>query len=161
MITLPNFDCQIIQFDNNEIHKKTITLIELIKAEQKGLILYFYPKNNTQGCTLQAIEFSALQQAFFDNGYIVIGISRDGTKSHENFICKQNLSIPLISDNEEVLCQHFDVIKEKNMYGKKVMGVVRSTFVFDKEGQSQYEFRNIKAKTHQHELLTLLSSKSS
>lgn len=156
MLNLPDFDCELIQANGTEIQKSTIQLSQFIKDKQLGLILYFYPKDNTQGCTLQAIEFSSLQDEFLNKGYVVIGVSRDGEKSHENFICKQELSIPLISDKDEKLCQYFDVIKEKTMYGKKVLGVVRSTFVFDKDGQLLHELRNVKAKTHQSELLALL-----
>lgn len=158
MITLPNFECQLTHFDNGEFKTNCINLNEFIKANNTGLILYFYPKDNTQGCTLQAVEFSEHLAQFQELGYTIIGVSRDKIKSHENFIKKQDLKIALISDDNEQLCQYFDVIKEKTMYGKKVMGVVRSTFVFDKDGQLLHELRNVQSKTHQSQLLLLLSN---
>ena len=109
------------------------------------LVLYFYPKDSTPGCTTQAVDFSALKHKFEHT--TIIGVSRDSVKTHQNFTAKKELSINLISDKDEVLCQHFDVIKEKNMYGKKVMGIERSTFIFYK-GELIKSYRKVKAAGH-------------
>lgn len=109
------------------------------------LVLYFYPKDSTPGCTTQAIEFSTLKDKFENT--TILGVSRDSVKTHQNFTAKKELSINLISDKEEILCQHFDVIKEKNMYGKKVMGIERSTFIFYK-GELVKAYRKVKAAGH-------------
>ena len=109
------------------------------------LILYFYPKDSTPGCTTQAVDFSTLKNEFENT--TIIGVSRDSIKTHQNFTAKKELSINLISDKEEILCQHFDVIKEKNMYGKKVMGIERSTFIFYK-GELVKSYRKVKAAGH-------------
>ena len=101
-------------------------------------------------------DFSQLKEQFENKGYQIIGVSRDGIKSHQNFITKKSLDIPLISDPDEKLCQHFDVIKEKMMYGKIHLGVVRSTFVFDNNGQMTASYRNVKAKEHAEKLLETL-----
>ncbi|OOR88463.1 peroxiredoxin [Moraxella caviae] len=121
-----------------------------------GLVLYFYPKDNTAGCSVQAEDFTAHAEDFARLGYQIIGVSRDGVKSHQNFITKKSLGIALISDTDEKLCQHFDVIKEKMMYGKTHLGVVRSTFVFDASGVMTHSFRNVKAKEHITALLAEL-----
>lgn len=155
-ISLPTFEVTLVgQHDGNFV-TQSIQLTDIIKHSNKGLILYFYPKDNTPGCTIQAIDFTNELQAFTTKGYTVIGVSRDSIKSHENFITKQALNIALISDTDERLCQHFDVIKEKQLYGKTHLGVVRSTFVFDKTGALIHELRNVTAKTHIKDLLALL-----
>lgn len=140
-ITLPN-----IAFPS------TTGEINLSNLNHDWLVLYFYPKDSTAGCTVQAVDFSALQQQFNELGATIIGVSRDSVKSHQNFTAKQNLSIELISDSDEVLCQHFDVIKEKNMYGKKVLGIERSTFIFH-QGQLVKSYRKVKAKEHATQVL--------
>lgn len=140
-ITLPN-----ITFPS------TTGEINLSNLNHDWLVLYFYPKDSTAGCTVQAVDFSALQQQFNELGATIIGVSRDSVKSHQNFTAKQNLSIELISDSDEVLCQHFDVIKEKNMYGKKVLGIERSTFIFH-QGQLVKSYRKVKAKEHATQVL--------
>lgn len=126
--------------------------INLSNLNHDWLVLYFYPKDSTAGCTVQAVDFSALQQQFNELDATIIGVSRDSVKSHQNFTAKQNLSIELISDSDEVLCQHFDVIKEKNMYGKKVLGIERSTFIFH-QGQLVKSYRKVKAKEHATQVL--------
>lgn len=157
-ITLPTFENIVTKINaNGDIEHTPIILSDFVKNTEQGLILYFYPKDNTSGCTAQAVDFTEKIVEFLTLGYTVIGVSRDGTKSHENFICKQNLAIPLISDANETLCQHFNVIKEKNMFGKVGFGVERSTFVFDKDGQLLHELRKVKAKEHADKLLQLLS----
>lgn len=161
MITLPNFELTVTKINKTgEIEHNPIQLADFIKTTEQGLILYFYPKDNTPGCTNQAIDFTEHLIDFLSLGYVVIGVSRDSTKSHENFICKQNLQIPLISDTDEKLCQYFEVMKEKNMFGKTAVGVERSTFVFDNQGQLKYELRKVKAKEHADKLLKVLSGES-
>ncbi|WFF39343.1 peroxiredoxin [Moraxella nasibovis] len=151
-ISLPTFEVTLVQ-DGTE---QTCDLAALVKDSQQGLVLYFYPKDNTAGCSVQATDFTELKEQFANKGYQIIGVSRDGIKSHHNFINKKALNIALISDTDETLCQHFDVIKEKMMYGKTHLGVVRSTFVFDKNGVMIASFRNIKAKEHAQTLLDFL-----
>lgn len=126
--------------------------VNLAELPTEWLIVYFYPKDSTPGCTTQAVSFSCLKDQFDALNTTVIGISRDSVKAHQNFTEKQNLTINLISDKEEVLCQHFDVIKEKNMYGKKVMGIERSTFIFHK-GKLVKEYRKVKAAGHAEAVL--------
>lgn len=126
--------------------------INLAEVSTDWLIVYFYPKDSTPGCTTQAIDFSSLKDQFDALNTTIFGVSRDSVKSHQNFTEKQALTINLISDKEEVLCQHFDVIKEKNMYGKKVMGIERSTFIFH-NGQLVKEYRKVKAAGHAEQVL--------
>jgi peroxiredoxin Q/BCP len=126
--------------------------INLAELPAEWLIVYFYPKDSTPGCTTQAIGFSCLKDQFDALNTTIIGISRDSVKAHQNFTEKQNLTINLISDKEEVLCNHFDVIKEKNMYGKKVMGIERSTFIFH-NGKLVKEYRKVKAAGHAEQVL--------
>ncbi len=130
----------------------TTAHIDLSQLQHDWLVLYFYPKDSTPGCTTQAVAFSALKDQFDALNSTIIGVSRDSVKTHQNFTAKQNLSIDLISDKEEVLCKHFDVIKEKNMYGKQVMGIERSTFIFY-QGQLVKEYRKVKAAGHAEQVL--------
>ena len=126
--------------------------VNLATFPSEWLIVYFYPKDSTPGCTTQAVGFSCLKDQFDTLNCSIFGVSRDSVKAHQNFTEKQNLSINLISDKEEILCQHFDVIKEKNMYGKKVMGIERSTFIFH-HGQLVKEYRKVKAAGHAEQVL--------
>lgn len=123
-----------------------------------GIIIYFYPKDSTPGCTTQANDFTENLSAFQKLGYTLLGVSRDSISSHEKFIAKQQIGFELISDPEETLCKHFDVIREKNMYGKKTLGIHRSTFVFNADGKLTHALRNVRAKGHVERLLTLLGS---
>jgi len=136
----------------NQTFPTTTAEINLAELQTKWLIVYFYPKDSTPGCTTQAVDFSGLKDQFEALGATILGVSRDSVKAHQNFTAKQNLTIDLISDKEEVLCQHFDVIKEKNMYGKKVMGIERSTFIFH-NGQLVKEYRKVKAAGHAEQVL--------
>jgi peroxiredoxin Q/BCP len=122
------------------------------------VVLYFYPKDNTPGCSLESQEFNALLPKFKKENAVVLGISRDSLKSHQKFIENFNLKFPLLSDEDEVVCKLFDVIHEKNMYGKKVLGVVRSTFVMDEKGRLVGEFRKVKAPGHAREVLDFVQS---
>jgi peroxiredoxin Q/BCP len=111
----------------------------------KSLVLYFYPKDNTPGCTTQAQQFRDLHGEFVRAGCIVVGVSRDSLKSHESFKAKLGLPFELISDIEGVLCRMFDVVKNKMFYGKKVLGIERSTFLIDAAGILRQEWRSTKA----------------
>ncbi len=126
-------------------------------AEHLPLVVYFYPKDSTPGCTTEAQEFSTLLPAFQAAGYQVVGISRDSVKSHHNFMSKYQLGITLLSDGDEQVCRQFDVIKEKNMYGKKVLGIERSTFVLDASGQLVHSWRKVKAAGHAQAVLDALT----
>lgn len=154
-ITLPTDDFELVTATGEVV---SVNLSTLTKDGNQGLVLYFYPKDSTAGCTVQATDFTANFDEITKLGYRVIGVSRDGVKSHQNFINKQSLAIELISDTDERLCQHFDVIKEKMMYGKAHLGVVRSTFVYDKDGVMIGSFRNVKAKEHVANLLEFLKN---
>lgn len=117
------------------------------------LVIYFYPKDNTPGCTLEGQDFRDRFQQFRKAGTAILGVSRDSVKSHENFKAKQNFPFDLLSDADEKLCRQFDVIHEKNMYGRKVMGVVRSTFLIDADGVLRQEWRKVRVKGHADEVL--------
>ncbi|WP_435949270.1 peroxiredoxin [Psychrobacter sp. DM8] len=156
-IELPDFPVTLVRKLDGHFIEDNISLKELIAHTDKGLILYFYPKDNTPGCTLQATEFTTYVSTFEDLGYSIIGVSRDSADSHKSFIDKHDLHIPLISDTDERLCQYFDVIKEKNMYGKMTMGLVRSAFVFDKQGDLTHAQRNLRAKGYTDRLLQMLT----
>ncbi len=112
------------------------------------LVVYFYPKDNTPGCTTESQDFAAHYQAFRDCNTEILGVSRDSLKSHENFRAKYQLPFALLSDTDEVLCRYFDVIKEKNMYGRKLMGIERSTFLIDAEGKLRQQWRKVKVPGH-------------
>jgi thioredoxin-dependent peroxiredoxin len=120
--------------------------------------LYFYPKDNTPGCTTEGQHFRDLHQQFMLCGCAVFGISRDSIRSHENFKAKMGFPFDLLSDTEEVACKLFDVIKMKNMYGKKVRGIERSTFVIDRNGLIRREWRGVKVPGHAPEVLEFVKS---
>ena len=140
-----------IQLPNQEF-PATQGEINLTELTNEWLVLYFYPKDSTPGCTTQAIGFSCLKDQFDALNCKIVGVSRDSVKAHQNFTEKQALTIDLISDKEEVLCKHFDVIKEKNMYGKQVMGIERSTFIFHNK-QLVKSYRKVKAAGHAEQVL--------
>lgn len=119
----------------------------------KKLVLYFYPKDSTPGCTVEAGEFRDHIDVFNKANTLVVGVSRDNLRSHENFRQKLGLPFELVADTEEKLCAIFNVIKMKNMYGKQVRGVDRSTFLFDSKGVLQKEWRGIKVTGHVAEVL--------
>jgi peroxiredoxin Q/BCP len=114
----------------------------------KYVVLYFYPRDNTSGCTTQSKEFSAAMPTLSTLNTVVLGISTDSVKSHDNFVAKQDLTIPLLSDEDNSICEEFGVWVEKNMYGKKFMGIVRSTFLIDPNGVLIHEWRKVKVVGH-------------
>ena len=134
---------------------KTLSLKDF---EGSNLVLYFYPKDSTPGCTLEGQAFRDHHAQFSKAGTVILGVSRDSVKSHDNFRAKQDFPFDLLSDGDETLCRQFDVIQEKNMYGRKVMGVVRSTFLIDGKGILRHEWRNVRVKGHVEEVLQAAQS---
>ena len=122
----------------------------------KKLILYFYPKDMTPGCTTESIEFNTNLAKIKKLGANIVGVSRDKMSLHEKFIEKHDFKFPLISDPEEKLCKSFDVIKEKSLYGRKYMGVDRSTFIISQDGKILHAWRNVKVKGHVDEVIEKL-----
>ena len=122
----------------------------------KNIVLYFYPKDNTPGCTTEACDFRDNIEVFHDLNATILGISKDSLASHDKFIKKLGLPFILLSDEDESVCKLYDVIKEKNMYGKKYMGIERSTFIIDKEGCLVEEFRKVRVKGHIEKILEKL-----
>ena len=117
------------------------------------VVLYFYPKDSTPGCTTEGQDFRDLHPDFLACNTLVFGVSRDSLRSHENFRCKQGFPFELISDGDEALCQLFDVIKLKKLYGKEYLGVDRSTFLLDSKGVLRQEWRGVKVAGHAAEVL--------
>ncbi|WP_369938928.1 peroxiredoxin [Xanthomonas medicagonis] len=114
----------------------------------RWLVLYFYPKDSTPGCTTEGIDFNALLPQFKQANAAVLGVSRDSVKSHDTFCAKQGFRFPLVSDADEALCRAFDVIKEKNMYGRQVLGIERSTFLISPSGRLLRSWRKVKVPGH-------------
>jgi len=129
-------------------------------SEQRGhpVVLYFYPKDNTPGCTMEGAQFRDLFKQFQKAGASIAGVSRDSLKSHEGFKAKMGFPFELISDPEEKLCEAFGVMKMKNMYGRQVRGIERSTFLIDGEGKLAREWRGVKVAGHADEVLSALKS---
>jgi peroxiredoxin Q/BCP len=122
----------------------------------QNVVIYFYPRDATPGCTTEGCEFTDLHAQFRKRNTVVLGVSRDSLASHEKFKAKYEFPFDLLSDGDEALCQLFDVIKEKNMYGKKVLGVERSTFLIDADGKLRREWRKVSAKGHAAEVLAAI-----
>ena len=122
------------------------------------LVLYFYPKDSTPGCTTEGNDFNALLPKFRKLGATVLGVSRDSVKSHQNFCAKQGFKFDLVSDKSEAVCNAFGVIKEKNMYGRKVMGIERSTFLIDPSGVIARTWRPVKVAGHAQAVLDELKA---
>ncbi len=120
------------------------------------LVLYFYPKDNTPGCTTESRDFTARLPQFEAAGARILGVSRDSVKSHQNFIARQELGFALVSDADEALCNAFGVIREKNMYGRKVMGIVRSTYLIDPAGRIAQTWQPVKVPGHAQAVLDAL-----
>ena len=127
--------------------------VDLASFKGRPLVVYFYPKDNTPGCTQEGTDFRDLYKQFRKAGAEIFGISRDSVRSHENFIEKYQFPFTLLSDADEAACKAFDVIREKSLYGRKYLGVDRSTFLFDKSGTLVREWRGVKVKGHAHEVL--------
>lgn len=127
-------------------------------ADYKGkkIILYFYPKDNTPGCTTEACDFRDNAPVIHDKNAVILGISKDSVNSHNKFIEKFSLPFILLADESKEVCELYDVIKEKNMYGKKVLGIERSTFIIDENGILVDEFRKVKVKGHVEEVISKL-----
>lgn len=125
---------------------QTISLGDFTGKHQ--LVLYFYPKDNTPGCTTEGQDFRDHFQDFEAANTVILGVSRDSVRTHSNFKAKHEFPFDLLSDPEELACKGYDVIKEKNMYGRKSMGIERSTFLIDTQGQLQQEWRKVKVKGH-------------
>ena len=124
-------------------------------SDQRGktLVIYFYPKDNTPGCTVEGTDFRDRFKEFAKAGATVVGVSRDSMKSHEGFKVKMGFPFPLLSDADEKLCGLFDVIRMKNMYGKQVRGIERSTFLIGPDGKLVREWRKVKVDGHAAEVL--------
>lgn len=129
------------------------TPVTLSKLKGSNVIIYFYPKDSTPGCTTEGQDFRDLYREFQAANTVIFGVSRDGLRAHENFKAKQAFPFELISDPDEALCQLFDVIKLKKLYGKEHMGIERSTFLIDAEGILRKEWRKVKVKGHVAEVL--------
>ena len=132
--------------------------LSLNDLKGKKVVLYFYPKDSTPGCTTEGQDFRDAKARFTRQGAVILGVSRDSLKSHENFKAKQNFNFDLLSDPDEELCKAFDVIKMKNMYGKQVRGIERSTFLIDEKGVLRQEWRKVKVKGHVDEVLDAVKS---
>ena len=127
--------------------------IRLKDLRGKNVVIYFYPKDSTPGCTTEGRDFSALHAKFKRANTVIFGVSRDSIASHEKFKAKQGFKFELLSDPDEKLCKKFDVIHEKTLYGRKFMGVVRSTFLIDSNGKLRREWRKVKVAGHAEEVL--------
>ncbi len=139
----------------------TVTADKTIKLSDfrgKPIVLYFYPKASTPGCTQEGLDFSASIAKFRRQSAVILGASRDSLKAQNNFKQKQGFPFDLIADAEERLCQAFDVIKMKSMYGKQVRGIERSTFLIDEDGRLRREWRKVKVKGHVDEVLEALKA---
>ena len=128
-------------------------LIQLKALRGKKVVIYFYPKDATPGCTTEGQNFRDLQAKFKRHQAVILGVSRDSLASHEKFKAKHKFPFALISDSNEKLCRQFDVIKEKSLYGRKFMGIERSTFLIDENGKLRAEWRKVKVKDHAADVL--------
>ena len=134
------------------------TAFTLSARRSKNLVLYFYPKDNTPGCTTQGMQFRDLHKDFKKAACEIFGLSRDSLRSHEGFKAKFGFPFELLSDAEETVCTQFGVIKMKNMYGKKLRGIERSTFVLDAKGVLVREWRGVKVPGHVEEVLSFVKT---
>ena len=132
--------------------------VTLKALKGRDVVLYFYPKDDTPGCTLEGKDFRDLHARFIRKGAVVLGVSRDSLKSHEKFCDKYGFTFDLLSDEDEKLCKLFGVIKMKNMYGKKVRGIERSTFLIGGDGKLRREWRKVKVEGHAAEVLDALDA---
>ena len=132
--------------------------IQIPDSQGRNIVLYFYPKDDTPGCTIEGNDFTRLHESFSSNNTVIYGVSRDSIKSHEKFREKFNYTIDLISDEDESLCKLFDVIKLKKLYGKEHMGIERSTFVISPSGDVLKEWIKVKVDGHAEEVLEFVST---
>ena len=147
----------------NKVPKLKVTLqdgstVPLSQWNDQWWVLFFYPKDNTPGCTTENIDFSALTDRFAAAGAAVVGASRDSVKAHTNFCSKHSLQHPLISDHDSSLCDAFGVIQEKSLYGKKYLGIERSTFLIAPGGKIHTVWRKVKVKQHAEAVLAALEA---
>ncbi|MFL1405432.1 peroxiredoxin [Marinobacter sp. M1N3S26] len=147
----PELDQPVADFEAPATGDQTIRLSDF--RGQNPVVLYFYPKDNTPGCTTEGQDFRDLYDQFQALDAVILGVSRDGLKAHENFRAKHDFPFHLISDKDETVCSLFDVIKLKKLYGKEYMGIDRSTFLIDREGKLRREWRGVKVKGHAAEVL--------
>jgi peroxiredoxin Q/BCP len=127
--------------------------VQLKSLRGQKVVIYFYPKDSTPGCTTEGQDFRDLHSKFRRQKTVIFGVSRDSLASHEKFKAKQNFPFDLLSDPDEKICRKFDVIKEKSLYGRKFMGVERSTFLIDENGKLTADWRKVKVKGHAQEVL--------
>ena len=149
-MSAPAMNRVVADFKADATGDKTIRLKDL---RGQNVVIYFYPKDSTPGCTLEGQDFRDLHTRFRRRKTVILGVSRDSIASHAKFRAKQKFPFDLLSDPDEKLCRQFDVIREKNMYGRKVMGIERSTFLIDASGRLRREWRKVKVKGHAAEVL--------
>ena len=130
--------------------------VELKDHAGKWIVLYFYPKDNTSGCTLEAKDFTCLKNEFSSLNAVIIGVSKDSVKSHQNFISKQDLDLVLLSDPDHKTLEDYEAWRTKKMYGREFLGIVRSTFLIDPEGKIAFIWDKVKARDHAEKVLTKL-----
>ncbi|MDH3548115.1 MAG: peroxiredoxin [Gammaproteobacteria bacterium] len=146
----PTMNRVVADFTAESTGDKNVRLKDL---RGKNVVIYFYPKDSTPGCTLEGQDFRDLHARFKRQNTLILGVSKDSIESHEKFKAKQKFSFDLLSDADGKLCEKFDVIREKNMYGRKFMGIERSTFLIDVDGKLRREWRKVKVKGHAEEVL--------
>lgn len=134
--------------------------IRLRALRGKAVVVYFYPKDNTTGCTREAVDFRDLARQFAKRNAVVIGVSRDSLAAHEKFRAKQELNFALVSDGDEAWCKAFDVIHEKTLYGRRFLGIVRSTFLFGADGKLRRAWRGVKVPDHAAQVLAALDAEA-
>lgn len=149
-MSVPRLNRVVADFSASATRNNTIRLKDL---RGQNVVIYFYPKDSTPGCTSEGQDFRDLHAKFRRQDAIVLGVSRDSIASHEKFRDKQKFPFDLISDPDEALCRKFDVIQEKTLYGRKFMGIERSTFLIDAAGKLRSEWRKVKVKGHAAEVL--------
>lgn len=149
-MSAPKLNRVVADFTADATGDKRVRLKDL---RGQNVVLYFYPKDSTPGCTTEGRDFAGLHAKFRRQKTIILGVSRDSVASHEKFKAKQGFPFDLLSDPDEKLCKAFDVIHEKSLYGKKFMGIVRSTFLIDKSGKLRQEWRKVKVSGHAEEVL--------
>jgi thioredoxin-dependent peroxiredoxin len=132
--------------------------VQIPDDQGRNIVLYFYPKDDTPGCTTEGQDFTRLNQEFINNNAVVYGVSRESIASHDKFICKYNFNFDLISDPDEVLCNQFGVIQLKTLYGKEYLGIVRSTFIISPKGDILKHWDKVRVKEHADEVLEAIKA---